>query len=578
MIFWWLDKISRATHERAQLAKLAEQKDWIKNLSITLGDGNLAAQFDIEHGSDIFELILTYPVVFPDVPPLVKTRGGKRISGHQYGANGELCLEYRPDNWVPDVTGAMMIESAFKLLSGENPHDESEVSEIMDGHVASIGQMTRTAHVRFVVTSEDIAALQSLKENVVYSGVIGRAIQDKKHSTRIMHIDDTKAQIWNSQSRFSEQCIKSDVFIIKNPKTALPRSPTSADIMACINSAKDDAFNHELIEEKENFYLLVSEAEAWSLHWFFSNKGEASTFPWTTILDVSQGRRLPEQLEVIRDKKVGIIGCGSLGSKIAMHLTRSKVGSFLLIDDDVFFESNLCRNELAVPDIGFHKARALRSRLLSVNPNLTVETRQIKLGGQESSETTVSAMRQLAECDLIVDATAAPAAFNIIAAVCKKEKIPVVWGSVFAGGIGGIVGRALPDIDPEPLDARQQTRRWCEEQGVEAPQSSNDNTAYEALGADGQPVIATDADVSVIAAHVARFAIDTLIQPEDGVFPYSAYVIGLSRNWIFSAPFDTRPIIYTNQKEWTSDVEKIDPDAVGEFLKGILPVEVDSGS
>lgn len=296
-------------------------------------------------------------------------------------------------------------------------------------------------------------------------------------------------------------------------------------------------------------------------------------FPYRTVLDVSQGRRLHEQLEIIRDKKIGIVGCGSLGSKIAVHLARSEAGSFLLIDDDIFFEKNLCRNELSVSDIGFHKARALRARLISVNPNLSIETRQIRLGGQESSATIVSAMQQLAECDLIVDATADPGAFNILAAVCKKQKIPVVWGSVFAGGIGGIIGRALPNIDPEPLDARQQIKRWCNSQGVEAIQAGNDNAPYEAQGEDGQPEIATDADVSIIAAHIARFAIDTLSQPRLSTFPYSAYAIGFSQNWIFTAPFDTRPISYINQKQWTSDLEKADPDELAEFLKGFLPLE-----
>lgn len=234
MTIWWLDKISRATQERAQLAELAERADWIKNLSLTLGDGNLAAQFDIVHGSEIFELILTYPVVFPDAPPLVKTRNGIRISGHQYGASGELCLEHRPDNWIPEVTGAMMIESAYRLLSSENPRSEAEVTEIIDGHAASTGQMTRTAPGRFVVTIEDMAALQSLEANVVYPGVLGETAQDKKFSTRIVSIDEAETQIWKSQSRFLEQCIKSNVFIIRHPKTALNSSATSSDIMTCI--------------------------------------------------------------------------------------------------------------------------------------------------------------------------------------------------------------------------------------------------------------------------------------------------------------------------------------------------------
>ncbi|SMO58347.1 hypothetical protein SAMN06265173_106129 [Thalassovita litoralis] len=59
MTIWWLNNIARANFEREELAKLAEQSDWMKSLSVTLGDGNLAAEFDIEHGAAVYELVLT---------------------------------------------------------------------------------------------------------------------------------------------------------------------------------------------------------------------------------------------------------------------------------------------------------------------------------------------------------------------------------------------------------------------------------------------------------------------------------------------------------------------------------------
>ena len=53
--------------------------------------------------------------------------------------------------------------------------------------------------------------------------------------------------------------------------------------------------------------------------------------------------------------------------------------------------------------------------------------------------------------------------------------------------------------------------------------------------------MASDADVTVIAAHMCRFALDILIGNEPSAFPYSAYFVGLSRGWIFSEPFQTLP-------------------------------------
>jgi hypothetical protein len=51
-----------------------------------------------------------------------------------------------------------------------------------------------------------------------------------------------------------------------------------------------------------------------------------------------------------------------------------------------------------------------------------------------------------------------------------------------------------------------------------------------------------DSDVSVIAAHATRFAIDQLIPRNPSIFPYAAYFIGLAPGWLFSQPFETRPV------------------------------------
>ena len=263
---------------------------------------------------------------------------------------------------------------------------------------------------------------------------------------------------------------------------------------------------------------------------------EPSVYSYRTIIDEDTNTRLPEIFESVGQKKVAIIGCGSIGSKVAVQLLRAKVDSFLLIDDDIFFEGNLERNELSVSGVGFHKTEALSSRLKSIEPKISVEVRQIRLGGQESSATTVSAMEQISSCDLIIDATADDRAFNILASVSKSNKIPMAWGSVFAGGIGGLVGRVRPYLDPVPLDAKQQIKQWCDSQEHQTPSTSNDNIPYGLLNEDGTPEIATDSDVSLIAAHVSRLAMDTLLSPDLSSFPYSAYAIGMAKGWIFFRP------------------------------------------
>jgi sulfur-carrier protein adenylyltransferase/sulfurtransferase len=65
-------------------------------------------------------------------------------------------------------------------------------------------------------------------------------------------------------------------------------------------------------------------------------------------------------------------------------------------------------------------------RIRAVNPGAKVEVRRIRLTGQESAASAASALDQVAACDLIVDATAEPNVFNLLASVSVTAKKPMV--------------------------------------------------------------------------------------------------------------------------------------------------------
>ena len=54
--------------------------------------------------------------------------------------------------------------------------------------------------------------------------------------------------------------------------------------------------------------------------------------------------------------------------------------------------------------------------------------------------------------------------------------------------------------------------------------------------------MASDADVTAISTHAARFVLDILREREPSDFPQSVYLVGLTKEWIFRAPFHTLPI------------------------------------
>jgi|ERR1051326_3408871 molybdopterin/thiamine biosynthesis adenylyltransferase len=83
-------------------------------------------------------------------------------------------------------------------------------------------------------------------------------------------------------------------------------------------------------------------------------------------------QRNPKQREILRDKKVCIVGCGSIGSALADMLVRSGVEHFTLIDSDEFSQENLARHVLTPRALDKNKADALSHHLMSVNPSVYV--------------------------------------------------------------------------------------------------------------------------------------------------------------------------------------------------------------
>src|SRR5208282_5261860 len=120
---WYLSDIARFKSEREGLETFAIAVEWFTALAWRMDEiMRLVLDAEIAVGNRTFPIFLRYPDTFPFSPPSVFPRGdNSRWSSHQFGAGGELCLEYGPDNWTPDMTGVLMIESAHRLLSLENP-------------------------------------------------------------------------------------------------------------------------------------------------------------------------------------------------------------------------------------------------------------------------------------------------------------------------------------------------------------------------------------------------------------------------------------------------------------------------
>ena len=136
------------------------------------------------------------------------------------------------------------------------------------------------------------------------------------------------------------------------------------------------------------------------------------------------------------DKKVCIIGCGGLGGYIIEILARIGIGNLIVVDGDVFEESNLNRQLLSKTDLlGKSKAESAYRRVLEINPEVKVKYIYDFLDESNYSEI-------INNSDVAVDALDNIKTKKFLQKACEELGIPLVHGAI--GGWYGQVTTIFP--------------------------------------------------------------------------------------------------------------------------------------
>lgn len=560
MDIWFLSDLQRLSQERAAVARLEASAEWLVGTAWLLDGGLLCLDAIIRaHGHD-YQVRMIYPDLFPSVPLTVYPRHAEaRWSDHQYGSSdGPLCLEWGPDNWHSAITGAQMLESAHKLLHIENPLGRGRAAEAFvapSRHYLSVGQELRASYGRFYIGHALVASLAALPDRT--AGVFRFSIHLRAESGLAMIHEvqpdgEPAAQVDHAipttlRGPKDKAVLQSGSFFKTGLRPEIISQAHSVKVMEGVlrNAGHETALFAEdgnpsaMQQDQGPFGVLV--LDCFNDPHCFILLNEQDLLPLARVRSnaPSTAYRTPENLERLSGKSVGIVGLGSVGSKVALCLARMGVLSFFLVDHDVFFPENVVRHELDWSNIGEHKVDGICERLRRIHADVKVEVSRLHLTGQESTAVVSGVLNALGQYDLLIDATANPHVFNLMTAVATAAQKPLVWMEVYGGGKGGMIARSRPGRDPHPQIMRAAYNQYCLEHPAPEFRTTDDYTTEDA---EGQVLTASDADVAIIASHTARFAVDTVLGCDPSVYPYAMYLIGLARWWVFDAPFHTIPI------------------------------------
>lgn len=159
--------------------------------------------------------------------------------------------------------------------------------------------------------------------------------------------------------------------------------------------------------------------------------------PWTNPNGLTTDQRdrysrhllLPEVGEAGQAKllssRVILVGAGGLGSPAALYLAAAGVGTMGVVDDDIVDQSNLQRQVLHSLDrIGTPKVESAREAIASINPDVKVETHNLRLDSSNVLEV-------LAGYDVVIDGGDNFPTRYLVNDASLHLGVPVVHGSIF---------------------------------------------------------------------------------------------------------------------------------------------------
>lgn len=106
---------------------------------------------------------------------------------------------------------------------------------------------------------------------------------------------------------------------------------------------------------------------------FYYEKEKLNVEVYELYQDIFSRNKGILETPIMNTKRVVILGCGSVGSLVAMELARAGVGNFVLADPDTLEYHNLCRHQCGIEDVGDLKVNALSRKIRNINPKANIK-------------------------------------------------------------------------------------------------------------------------------------------------------------------------------------------------------------
>jgi molybdopterin/thiamine biosynthesis adenylyltransferase len=463
------------------------------------------------------ELVVAFPNAFPSRgPKIFDTAASKLLSRHHRIDTRQLCLfGFDENRWNATRSVADALAEAEELISkfkdgnatveNEAPEPLTRAIRYIQGAAMLIppplSVFTNFAELKspFGGFSGKFVHEGEFKQETLGRGIILEANFGATRSLCSLPFSDYFG------SRGKE--IHGDWFYLQEP-------PTQENLLEVLNRCLEKS---KSLKRTEYYWLaLIFNEEVgatghFRLTWLIARAHANSpgkfhlirTFPY---IQHERYARIPG-LEGLEQKRIVLVGCGSLGSKIVTNLAASGVNRFVLIDYDYYEPNNSVRHELGVEWFGVNKERALLNRLCSLNPGVAAKSLHFnfQVGGVSPFAQEQQFYGFVKDADLVIDTAAVHSVSHYLNRLSFETGVPAIFASVTNGAWGGEIVRVMPGKTPCWLCWLDQ---YYDNKPSSAPTSSSE---IFAPGCDQPTFTGTTYDLGIVANLAASMAVETLL-------------------------------------------------------------------
>jgi len=189
------------------------------------------------------------------------------------------------------------------------------------------------------------------------------------------------------------------------------------------------------------------------------------------------------------------IGCGSLGSKIALHLARNGNDNFKLIDEKPFAPNNNARHALFSSSSLHSKVKLLQKAMYEIGlKNINPISKNIF--DIENFETSSN--------DIIIDSTASLSVNNYLTR--KEFEGRLIHTSLYNNGTIAFVGLEGKDRGVKIIDITALMYQKCTEENDIAKRITNTHATYQSIGqgCGSFTTVCSDATISISSAGMSN--------------------------------------------------------------------------